>query len=407
MPPDEEGQDLRSVLSQVVTDAETAVADETPARTERPAREAPEPREEHPAREASDGERPRGPDGKFLPKEPNDEEIAPSEEHIAAESERGTSPEAPAEPEVDAVVHAAEVPQHWSQADKDLIAGLPKEHQAKVVERYKAIEAGFTPRLQRAAEIERQYQGAMELFQPHLQGLAQRGQTPSDIIRAWASIEQDMIQGREMASRGGVNDKGAMHVARMIQAYNIDPGAVAALLRGEQIPNAQPNGNGAAMPAVIPPELLQEVQTLRQRVDGRERAEQQQRESSTQAQIDAFANEKDESGAIKHPYFAELERDMMALAQIEISQGRVPTIPDLYDRAVYANRETRSKVLAAGQAQATRKAAAERKAQAERATRAASSINGSPGTGGSPAERSGPRSLRDEIAAAAAEVEAG
>lgn len=406
MPPDEDAQDLRSVLSQAVTDAE---AEETAERPERPAREAPEPREDRPSREAGDGARQRGADGKFLPKEASGEDGSndAARAEADAESDGSAEPEASEEDAAPTVLApSVDVPQHWSQADKDLIAGLPKEHQAKVVERYKAIEAGFTPRLQRAAEIERQYQGAMELFQPHLQGLQQRGQTPSDIIRAWASIEQDMIQGREAAGRGGVNERGAQHVARMIQAYNIDPGAVAALLRGEQIPGGQPNG--VRPQQVIPPQVMETMTRLEQRINQRDQMEQQQREMSTQAQLDAFANEKDESGATKHPYFAELERDMMAIAQIEISQGKVPTIADLYDRAVYANRETRSKVLATEQAQATRKAAAERKAQAERATRAASSINGSPGTGGSsPAERSGPRSLRDEIAAAAADVESG
>ena len=399
MPPDEEGQDLRSVLSQVVTDAEAV--DEAPAR-ERPEREAPEPREERPAREAGDGDRARGPDGKFIPKEA--EGGAEPELDLPVEQKEGGEP---AEPFVPAVSEpAAEVPQHWSQADKDLIAGLPKEHQGKVVERYKAIEAGFTPRLQRAAEIERQYQGAMELFQPHLQALAQRGQTPSDVIRGYVAIERDLVQGRDLAAQGGVNAIGAQHIARMIQAYNVDPGAVAAVLKGEPIPGGQPNG--VQPQQVIPPQVMETMTRLEQRINQRDMVEQQQRESSTQSQIDAFASEKDETGAVKHPYFAELERDMMVLAQIEISQGKVPTIPDLYDRAVYANRETRSKVLAAEQAQATRKAAAERKAQAERANRAASSITGSPGSGGSPAERGGKeRPLRDEIAAALAEVEAG
>jgi hypothetical protein len=153
--------------------------------------------------------------------------------------------------------------------------------------------------------------------------------------------------------------------------------------------------------------LLQEINALKQRVNQRDAADQSARENSTQSQIEAFANEKDDTGSLKHPYFSELERDMAAFAQMDISQGKVPSIPDLYDRAVYANRETRTKALAASTAESARKAAAERKAQSERAARAASSVAGSPGAGGSPAERTGPRSLRDEIAAAAADLEAG
>lgn len=394
----EEPQDLRSVLARAVEESEAA---EAPAIVEKPER-APATQEGP----LSNGDaRPRDATGKFLPKD----EAAEVPEKTEKQESVGAEPHSEVEAEDEAPVAAEtgpEVPSHWSQADKDMVASLPKEHQAKVVERYKAIEAGFTPKLQELAETKRQYGGAMELFQPHIQGLHQQGRTPSDVIRAWAAIEQDMMQGRQFAQQGGVNEAGARHVARMITTYAIDPGRVAALLRGEA-PQAD-MGAGAQPPqAQIPQQLLQEINTLKQRVESRELAEQTSRQTDTQAQIDAFANEKDETGALKHPYFSELERDMMVLAQIEISQGNRPSIADLYDRAVYANRETRSKLLAANQAETQRKAAAERKARAEAATRAASSVAGSPGSGGSPAERRGPRSLREEIAEAAAELEAG
>jgi hypothetical protein len=396
MPPDEEGQDLRSVLSRVVDEAEAEpTATEAPAR-EPPARETPEPRTTEPA-----GERQRGPDGKFLPKEPAEGSEAEPPEPVEPVVVVDPEPEPAKTGEL-----ATDVPQHWSQADKDLIASLPKDSQAKVVERYKAIEAGFTPRLQKAAEIERNYAGAIELFQPYAAELQQQGKTPSDIIRTWAAVEQNLVQGRQIAAQGGQNTKGAEIVANIIRSYGVDPGAVAAFLRGEA--PASTNGNGQAAPAAyVPPELLQEINALKQRVNQRDAADQSARENSTQSQIEAFANEKDDTGSLKHPYFSELERDMAAFAQMDISQGKVPSIPDLYDRAVYANRETRTKALAASTAESARKAAAERKAQSERAARAASSVAGSPGAGGSPAERTGPRSLRDEIAAAAADLEAG
>jgi len=395
MPPENEAepQNLRDVLSQAVSDAEAAAPEPTPAR-EKPVEAdsaGAEPREEG---------RARGPDGKFIQRDAADT-VEASVEGVDAAVDQPVVDDASAA----AVAPSAEVPQHWSQADKELIAGLPKEHQAKVVERYKAIEAGFTPKLREAAEIRRQYQGAMEIFAPHAEGLRQRGQTPSDVIRAWASIEQDLMQGQQLAAQGQTNIKGAQHVARMIQAYNVDPGVVASILRGET-PQATA-GNGAAQNgAYVPPEVLQEIHNLRARQDARDAAEARRNEGASQAQIDAFANEKSETGALKHPFFSELESDMMMLARIDISQGKVPSVSDLYDRAVYANRETRAKVLAANSAEAQRKAAAERKAKAEASARASSSVVGSPGSGGSQAERRAPRSLRDEIADAAAEIDA-
>ncbi len=407
---DEQPQDLRSMLSRAVDESETPAATETPERPERQVRDTAALAESGGIEPPAAEERLRGPDGKFLPKdgaanEPQEREPAASGGGDQTEIDAGDPPPQVAET-------APEVPAHWSQADKELIAALPKEHQGKVVERYKAIEAGYAPKLQRAAQIEQEYRGAMEIFEPHMRGLRQAGKTPSDIIRGWHSIERDLTQGREYAARGGVNDMGAQHVARMIAAYNIDPARVAALLRGEQ-----PEGNmGAAAqpPTAIPQQFLQAFNSLEQRVNQREAEEQARmaaeraaKEGAVTSQMETFISEKDETGQLKHPFFSELERDMTMLAQTMLSQGIQPTIADLYERAVYANPTTRSKLLAANQAQEQRKAAAERKAKAEAATRAASSVNGSPGTGGSPAERRGPRSLREQIAEAAAELEAG
>jgi hypothetical protein len=404
MPPEteEQPQDLRAMLSRAVDESETpAAATETPERPERQVRDIAALAESGGTEPiAATDDRPRGPDGKFLPKEGAQEDKSGD---LAAETGHETgAAEEPAPP----AEATAEVPAHWSQSDKDMIAGLPKEHQGKVVERYKAIEAGYAPKLQRAAQIEQEYRGAMEIFEPHMRGLRQAGKTPSDIIRGWHSIEQDMIQGREYAARGGVNDMGAQHVARMIAAYNIDPGRVAALLRGEQ-PEGNMGAGAQPPPAAIPQQFLQAFNSLEQRLNQREAADQAAKEAAVNSQMDTFINEKDETGQLKHPYFSELERDMTMLAQTMLSQGMQPTIADLYQRAVYANPETRSKLLAANQAQEQRKAAAERKAKADAATRAASSVNGSPGTGGSPAERRGARTLREQIAEAAAELEAG
>lgn len=385
--------DLRSQLAQAVADAETAAE---PVQT----REAPEatPVAEKPER-PSEG-RARGADGKFVAKEGGEVDEDPDE-----------TPDAPAiepaeheEPAPKVEEPAVSVPQHWSQADKDLIAGLPKEHQGKVIERYKAMEAGFTPKLQRLAQMEREFAPVMEMFAPHVEGLRQRGQAPSDVIRAWGAVESDLISGAQLARSGQPNTKGAQIVAKLIQSYQVDPGAVAQILMGQQ-PAGQP---GSVTP--LPPEFQQlssELQGLKQREQQRVTAETNARQAAAQQRIDVFAQEKDATGGLKHPFYSELESDMMALARIDLSQGKTPDIADLYERAAYANPETRSKLLAAQEAEVRRKAAAERKAKAVAAQRAASSVAGSPGSGQSPTEqRSGNRDLRATIEAAFADQEA-
>jgi hypothetical protein len=391
--------DLHSLLTEAAlkSDADAAAA-EKPVERERPDAATPAPETERPA----SGERPRGPDGKFLPKEAGeDAETEVDEPAEAPESEETPEPEeTPAEPRV-------EVPQHWSQADKDMVAALPPEHRAKVVERYKAIEAGLTPKLQRAAEIEKRYGGAEEIFAPYADAMKQRGIGPADIIRAWHGVERSLLEGAADAQQGRPNEKGAQIVARLIQQYRIDPGAVAALLQGQIAAAPQPTASADHVGGQLPPEAAARIDALERRENERIAAQRAQAEAAMQSRLDTFAAEKDGAGNLAHPYFAELESDMMALARLDLAQGKTPELADLYERASYANRETRQKLLSGREEEAKRKAAADRKAKAVAAQKAASSITGSPGTGQSPTEQRGrARSLREELDAAAADIDA-
>jgi hypothetical protein len=389
-----EPSELRNLLAETVTASETAAE---PVQSGKP--EAATDTPEKP--ETPSGERPRGPDGKFLPKDaeqPEETEEEPSE--TETEPEEGEADlEAPAitEPKVD-------VPAHWSQADKDLVAKLPAEHRQAVVDRYKAIEAGFTPKLMRAAELEKQFGAAEEVFKPYAEVLRQRNQTASDVVKAWASVERGFQEGLQDAQMGRPNDKGATLVARMIQQYRVDPVAVATILQGQ----VWQTNEAAAPPApAIPQELLQKINSLEEWKTNTERATQTERLSTAERQIGTFAQEKDAAGNLAHPYFSELEQDMMALARLDQAQGKTIDLADLYDRAAYANRETRAKLLAASEAQAKQKAAADRKAKAAQAQRASSSVTGSPGSGQSPNDiRGRAKSLREELEANTAEYDA-
>jgi hypothetical protein len=225
---------------------------------------------------------------------------------------------------------------------------------------------------------------------------------PADIIRAWASVERDFQSGPE---------KGAQVIARLIQGYKIDPGAVAAILQGQIAAaptDGQPPPNGELPPAVAAA-IQAAVQPLQQRENDRVAAQQLEATKATQNRIDTFAAEKDGAGNLAHPYFAELESDMMVLARADMQSfpGKIPDLADLYERAAYANRETRSKLLSAQAEEQKRKAQADRKAKAVAAQKAASSITGSPGTGQSPSEQRGrARTLRDTIVDAAADIDA-
>jgi hypothetical protein len=392
--------DLHSLLTEAALKSDSdAAAAEKPAEREKPDAAAPAPETDRPA----SGERPRGPDGKFLSKETSDSaETETDEPAEAPESEETPEPE-----ETATEAPKVEVPKHWTPADKEMVASLPAEHRAKVVETYKRIEAAFTPKLMRAAEIEKRYGGVDEIFAPYADELKRRGLALSDIIRDWHNAQRLLSDGAADAQQGRPNEKGAQIIARLIQNYRVNPGDVAAILQGQIAPAQQPTASADHVGGQLPPEAAARIAALEQRENARAAAQQAERQAAVQSRIDAFAAEKDAAGNLLHPHFVELESTIAGLARLEIDQGRTPDLADLYDQAVYANRETRQKLLSAQADEQKRKALADRKAKAVAAQKAASSITGSPGTGQSPSEQRGrARSLREELDAAAADIDA-
>lgn len=405
---DEEAKDLRSMLAEAAAEVESVEPATILAREEKPAAAIPEPKTETPPPET--GGRQRDANGRFLPKDGETQEEADTAGAVetkpasAEATEEGVQAK---EPEVAA--SGAEPPAHWSQADKEMVAKLPAEFRGEVVERIKRIEAGFTPKLQKLAQVEKEYGGAMEVFAPYMDQIRQRGQTPSDTIRVWAQLEQSLLSAR-MATQSGRTDpmalsasaNGAQIVARIIQSYLIDPGEVARHLSGEQQQNgtAQPQQNGY----VADPALMQEVQAIKQNLAAREQYERETKTQSAQQQIEAFASEKNPDGSLKNPYFSELESVITELATFERSQGRSIDLPTLYKRAVRLDDSTYQRELSSQRQADEKRVAEERRAKAEAAKKASSSVTGAPSPGQTSQRAPSTRSLRADLESAAEEA---
>jgi hypothetical protein len=297
---------------------------------------------------------------------------------------------APARPAV-----AGDAPAHWSDADKAQFNALPAPARAPFLELYKRMESGFTPKLQRGAQLERDY-GELDrsVFTPEQrQILNAHGFSPTWMVNAWADIERGLC-GQSSAVKNEI-------VGRMIHHYGVDAAGVADVvhqLRGFAPAGGGDRGavaaNGGAMPGAVPtavdPALYQRLQAL----ENRDIAE---RYRAAGDQIQTFANEM-RDGQLRHPFFAELEAEMTSLAQFDRTQGRAPVLEDLYDRALWATPSTREKQQAAQRDAEAKQAAEERKAKSEQARRAGSSITGAPGPGQS-AQAANDLSLRDTIKA--------
>lgn len=311
-------------------------------------------------------------------------------------------------------------PEHWSAADKAQFAALPEAARTPFLDMYRRMEAGFTPKLQRGAQLERDY-GDLDrvIFTPdQRQILTQRGMTPAQLINGWADVERGLMgprPGATVAEQQQALEVKHQIVARIIHNYQADPARVAAILNelrgfavaagGDRAAPPAPGGNGflpagaagTAAPGIDP--------VLHQRLTALETESQQEKQRREMAeyaragdQIQAFANETDSAGQLKHPFFAELEAEMTSLAQFERIQGKAPVLQDLYDRALWANPSTRQRQQALDEEAKTKRAQEERRAKAEQARRAGSSVTGAPGPGQMPGPGAD-MSLRDQIKA--------
>ena len=102
---------------------------------------------------------------------------------------------------------------------------------------------------------------------------------------------------------------------------------------------------------------------------------QAQQQNAAQAQLDAFKAEKDEKGNLKHPYYAEVEPMMEALAAAANARGQQMTLEQVYDSACMADATVRTKIESARQAAQIR----ERQKTAAEKSKASKSVSSSPG----------------------------
>jgi hypothetical protein len=164
----------------------------------------------------------------------------------------------------------------------------------------------------------------------------------------------------------------------------------------------------------LPPELIAELNGIRQRFqteDQRRAQEAQQRDLANQSrvvdQIEKFKSASDDKGNLLHPHFEEVEADMTALAQAALARKQtIPPLDQLYESAVWSNPLTREKVRTAETQAAEKKRADEARAKAAAAKKASASVTGAPGAIQTPGRRGSELSLREQLLEAADDIDA-
>lgn len=381
--------DIRSALASAYVEHETP----EPAPAAKPAKEAPElPLEAADDKSGTTIERDDA--GKFVKKAEGDTE----KPEVKTEGEPAEKPEGETEnklsPDFQKTLSA------WKPADQTMFKALAPEAQQFVMRRYKEMTADYTKKLQDVSRLKTEYDPVDKIFEPHRDVMRQKGFTPASLIESWSNVEKKLASG----------EHGALEViGGLINGYNIPREKVAALVGVRQQAQPQVGQDGKpvqAPPVQLPPELLQQINELRQSVTGLTAAQRAQQEAARTAageramnEIDQFKSAVDDKGTLLRPHFEELEQDMLSLVQGRIANKQtVPPLQELYETAVWANPSTREKMLAAKEQAEQQKRVDQDKSKAAAARKAAVSVTGAPGSGQAAQVRNTPqRSLREEI----------
>jgi hypothetical protein len=275
--------------------------------------------------------KPRDDKGKFAPKS----ESAP--EKVEAAQVSKTEPEQPAQPST-----AAGPPPGWSKESKEFFATLPADHPLRrdIAKREEEVSNGF----KKYGDIAKRHEEIEQVLAPRRAEFQKFGITSdAQAINTLFAWEQAVRSNPQQA------------IAQLAKSYGVDLSTFA------QAPQGQGENE---LPAQLRP-VVDQFGNVVQKVDAVASRLDQYEAQRTQAEIQAFAKDK--------PHF---ERVRTLMGQI-MAGGGATSLEDAYQKAIYADPETRSLIQKEEQdkAEAERKKAAEDKARA--ALAASSSVRGS------------------------------
>ena len=237
----------------------------------------------------------------------SEDEEAPEEESAEApppeevEASEGDTDQAETEtPEVPPL----DAPQHWSQADKDRFSAMPRDAQDYVLERDKSMTADYTRKTQEIAHMRQAMEPLDHVLNSVRPQLQRQGMTEAQYVHRLMEADKMLQQ----------NPQGAIQWLASNAGINLEA------LEQAEMPVADPRLTT----------LQQQVQNLQGHIQTSEERAAQERLAGLQQSIDGFANEKDESGNLKHPHFEALRVNMGQL----MTAGAANSLDEAYQKAL-------------------------------------------------------------------------
>lgn len=272
-----------------------------------------------------------------------------------------------------------EAPVSWSAEDKKVFEGLPREAQEVVARRERERDQGVNKTLEEVAPL----RNVAEKYTDYFTSLNVK---PADAF--------EWLVNAEATLRHGTPEQKRVQLERLAQDYGIS-----------LAPAEAPSDDDDEYVDPKVSQLSEEVAQLKGQLTSRQVAEQREQQAQAEQQVIAFRDAKTEAGAPVHPYFADVESDMVVLAQADRAAGKTPDVADLYERACWQNPSIREKLIADTKSDEQRKAVEEKRKRAAKAKKASKSVSSSSGSG-APKAANNDESVRDSIRAALNEVAA-
>ena len=239
------------------------------------------------------------------------EEEQPEETEEAVEEEQVEEKEAP-------VLEALTAPKHWPKEEQEIFNTWDANVQHQVMDRYKAMEGDYTKKTQEIAKFRKRNEALDEIYGPFRDDFQRAGMDEVAATRQLLAAHKYLREDPQQALKW------------LAQSYGVDLKAV--------------NDDTAIEDEYADPQMKamqQQIAQLQGTINNQQQQAQNMQKQEVQAMIDNFQTAKDADGNLKHPHFDVVQNQMSGL----ISSGVAKDIESAYEMAVYANPETRAKVL--------------------------------------------------------------
>lgn len=308
-------------------------------------------------------DRARGPDGKFTK--------APAP---ATAGKPGTGGGSGA-----ASVSAPPPPDTWDQLEKDRYGAIPDPLKPQYLE----LRSGFEKQYGDVSSVSRLRQDAEaynQIFAPLDQFLSMNGMSRVDAIRRWAAAHQTLTQNPLEG------------IKWLAKSYGVDLGALGGPQQQDDAGWLDPMAEKTY--GALDQRYAKLESTLQQLLQG----QQVQQHNAVDHAIRSFSEAKDQSGALKYPYFSAVRDRMITELRVAHSMGQQMTLEQAYDNAIRVHPEISKTVREKAASDEAAKKEKERKAHLEKARKAQDTRTVSTAPSGKPAKTKG--KIKDSVEAA-------